>query len=383
MTIFISTFTTFHTAIRFYRDIVGPQEIVMYILHGLRTVRILRTLCCLKKLDRIEDAVSRFLGKASLSGTILILFFAAVMQYLEAELQPYYFHTWIYYMWVTMATVGYGEITPKTTCGRIAAMMMIGFGIISVPKMTNELIEMMKLQSVYARASYVPKSASSTHVIICGDISSTSLRDFFGELFHEDHENNDLHAVMLLPGQPSVEIIFLMRDPEYFLSLTYLEGSALSESDLRRAKAEHSSAIFIMTNKFGTNPDEEDSKSILLNLSLKRYISSFYRPDLLYCMQLIRPENRKHLTSDEFEQVEDNDLVVCLNEIKLGVMARSVVYPGTNTLVMNLLSSFSDEALEGLDDDDDPKKSSQPSLDYMETDSGRVVNNASTKDWMQ
>lgn len=374
----------------------------MYVLFALRTVRILRTLCCLKKLSRIEDAVSRFLGEISLSGTIVLLFFAALMQYLEREIQPYMFHTWIYYMWVTMATVGYGDISPQTTCGRITAMAMIGFAIISVPKMTNELIEKMKLQSVYARASYTPKSKSSKHVIICGDVASTSLRDFFSELFHEDHENTDLNAVMLLPGLPSNDIIFLMRDPQFFLSLTYLEGSALSDSDLRRAKAESAQAIFIMTNKFSSNPDEEDSKSILLSFSIKRYIESFYRPNLLYCIQLIRPENRKHLTTDEFEQVDDNDLVVCLNEIKLGVMARSVVYPGTNTLIMNLMSSFSDDALEGIDDDEDKnddddgggaggsseKKDLNPrlsvrSMDSTETESQRAVKASTSKDWMQ
>lgn len=36
-------------------------------------------------------------------------------------------------------------------------------------------------------------------------------------------------------------------------------------------------------------------------------------------------------------------VVVCLNEIKMGVIAKAAVYPGANTLIMNLLSSFSDE----------------------------------------
>jgi hypothetical protein len=387
MSIFISTIATYGKDSRLYGNLITATDVVMYFLFGLRTVRILRTLCCLKKLNRIEDAVSRFIGEISLSGTIILLFFAALMQYLEEEIQPFMFHTWIYYMWVTMATVGYGDISPQTTCGRIMAMAMIGFAIISVPKMTNELLEKMKLQSVYARANYAPKSKSSKHVIICGDISSTSLRDFFGELFHEDHENTDLNAIMLLPGLPTSDIIFLMRDPQFFLSLTYLEGSALSDNDLKRAKAETSQAIFVMTNKFSLHPDEEDSKSILLSFSIKRYISNFYRPNLLFCIQLIRPENRKHLTMDEFEQVDDSDLVVCLNEIKLGVMARSVVYPGTNTLIMNLLSSFSDDALEGADndkdeDDADKERSTSGRSQDGSTSSDRA-DNQNSKDWIQ
>ena len=36
---------------------------------------------------------------------------AAVMQFLEHTALPYPFHTWMYYIWVTTATVGYGDIT--------------------------------------------------------------------------------------------------------------------------------------------------------------------------------------------------------------------------------------------------------------------------------
>jgi hypothetical protein len=68
-------------------------------------------------------------------------------------------------------------------------------------------------------------------------------------------------------------MLFLMRDPKYILNITYLEGSALTDKDLKRAKVELADAVFIMSNKFTINPDEEDSKCILQNLSVKRYLS--------------------------------------------------------------------------------------------------------------
>lgn len=79
-------------------------------------------------------------------------------------------------------------------------------------------------------------------------------------------------------------------------------------------------------------------------------------------MQIIRPQNLRHLngTEDIYNQsVEEHeqfqagggasrgdsvmDLVVCMNEIKMGVLAKGVMYPGANTLLMNLVSSFSQE----------------------------------------
>jgi hypothetical protein len=244
-----------------------------------------------------------------------------------------------------------GDITAHTTTGRICAMSLIITAVISVPMATNNLIEKMKLQSVYMRAFYTPKSRNSRHIMICGDLSSTNLTDLFAELFHEDHENNDLTAVILLPRAPTIDLILLMQSKQYFLSITYLEGSALNDQDLRRARAESSTAIFIMTNKFSLSPDEEDAKSILINLSIKRYISSFYRPKMLYCLQLLRPENKRHLTKNQTNDLDEYDLIVCLNEIKMGSMAQGVVCPGANTLLMNLLTSFSDDTID-VDDSD-------------------------------
>lgn len=345
---------------------------VVYILHLLRNFRILRCLRVEVKFNLIEDAVDRYMGEIALYAASMILFFAAVINFLE-DAQPLKFHTWMYFIWVTITTVGYGDFTPKTELGRIAVMGIIAFAIISVPKVTNELIEKMSLQSVYMRAVYLPKSRNSKHIVICGDIQSTSLNDFFDELFHEDHENVDLSAILLIPAAPSVDHILLMRDPKFFLSLNYLEGSALVEADLKRSKAETAEAIFIMTNKFSANPDEEDAKSILLNLSIKRYLAGFQRESMLYCMQLIRPENRRHLTKNDFDEVEENDLVVCLNEIKMGAMAKGVMYPGANTLLMNLVSSFAD------DDDDDDNEEEEIEI---ESTSGRKIV-ASTKAWVE
>ena len=49
-------------------------------------------------------------------------------------------------------------------------MMIISFSIITIPKMTNELIEKMNQQSIYSRALYRQKgrnSQVSANVCIC------------------------------------------------------------------------------------------------------------------------------------------------------------------------------------------------------------------------
>ena len=373
----IPIWVTSNRTVPIYDDVNSVEDGIMYMLFLLDTTRILRALRINRKLSTVKDAVNRCMGEISLAITVMILFVAAVMQYLESTKQPNPFHTWMYYTLVTMSTVGYGDFCPVTLLGRTFAMMFIGFAIITIPKMTNELVEKMSLQSVYARAKYRPKGNTSKHVVICGDLSSTDIKDFFEELFHEDHENHNLNVVVMLPEAPTVEMIFLMRDPKYLSAINYLEGSALLDEDLKRARVDSAEAVFIMTNKFTNQPDEEDAKAILHSLSIQRYINSCKKNgtceedfELLYCMQMIRPDNLRLLSKDDVQDLDPSNVVICMNEIKMGVLAKSLIYPGANTFIMNLITTFADD---GDDNDDD--------LDKEDDESGEAVDPSSK--WMK
>jgi hypothetical protein len=157
---------------------------------------------------------------------------------------------------------------------------------------------------------------------------------------------------------PSLEIALMLRDPIMSLSVTFIEGSALIDKDLQRAHVDSALAIFIMANKFSVHADEEDAKTILQQLSIKRYVAtcmSNQGPSLvagnalanaiiantqlavsatpsqamLYCLQLIRPENQRHLATNASETTDENVVVVCFNEIRMGVLAKAIMFPGT------------------------------------------------------
>jgi Calcium-activated BK potassium channel alpha subunit len=287
--------------------------------------------------------------------------------------------------------------------GRFAAMSYVFMAVTLIPSMTTQLVEKMNKDSIYARSSFKLK-ANSKHIIVCGDLKSTVLSEFFQELFHEDHENLNLMVVVMLPEPPSPAMMVLLTDSLYSMNIFYLEGSVLNENDLVRARADVAIGIFIMTNKNTTNIDEEDAKTILQHFSVKRFSyanatsgKNFCYPNLTHfnqncrnltqnkivtlvsvvcCLQIIRSENMHHIHNlQDGSDGSEKDMVICVNEIKMGLIAKSIIFPGVNTLVFNLLTSFADNNNE---DDDDVKKTTAGTKNVI--DSLEFVTNESWVD---
>ncbi len=116
-------------------------------LRSIRTFRLLRLFRAFK-IVRYNKAIQRFhraflIAKEEiilyLLITLLLLFFSAVgIYYFERDAQPEQFKSVFHSLWwaiTTLTTVGYGDVHPVTTGGRIftAFILLIGLGIVSVP----------------------------------------------------------------------------------------------------------------------------------------------------------------------------------------------------------------------------------------------------------
>ena len=55
----------------------------------------------------------------------------------------------IYFVVVTLSTVGYGDVTPQSEEGRVSVIVLIIIVIVLIPKQTNELIRLMGFKNVY------------------------------------------------------------------------------------------------------------------------------------------------------------------------------------------------------------------------------------------
>lgn len=105
--------------------------------------------------------------------TMIMLMYVSAGLYQQVENpenpdSPMKFHDSLYFVVVTLFTVGYGDIYPTTIFGKVIVMFIIIFTIILIPQQTNELLRLMNLQSKYRRTAY--KSVEVKHILVTGSI---------------------------------------------------------------------------------------------------------------------------------------------------------------------------------------------------------------------
>jgi hypothetical protein len=155
------------------------------------------------------------------------------------------FHDSVYFVIVSLATVGYGDEIPSTEFGRIIVLFIIFFTIVLIPAQTNELLRLMSIRSRFRRIEY--KSADVRHIVIAGSIDVQALSIFCTELFHEDHGSQATNAVIIQDHDPSSDMEVYIQENK--LCLTYLAGDVFIEPDLERAMIHKAEICVVLTNK--------------------------------------------------------------------------------------------------------------------------------------
>ena len=110
----------------------------------------------------------------------------------------------IYFIMVTISTVGYGDYSPTFFTSRVAICMLVVCTLTILPAQLNKLNGLIALKSPF-RATWKP-TKDQTHVMVCGDVSRSKLESFFREFFHIDRHSShgpNLFALILGQHEPS------------------------------------------------------------------------------------------------------------------------------------------------------------------------------------
>ena len=307
---------------------INENDVVKHVCSMIITFITLIVVCaCMFKVVEIE-VINRFILNPDYRGYSL-----------TSQTQ---FHDFLYYIVVTIPTVGYGDIFPISEQGRIVIIILIFVTTYLIPKETGTLFTLLENTSIYSREIY-KSNVEIPHLVICGNVTVDAMINFCNELFHSDHGQSEKNVIIMNPSMPGQEMRVFLHAGKYEVNLRYLEGNPMLEKDLDRADIINAKATVIMTDKYTTDPHKIDHKNILLGLAIKKYFLKKKKYDSTIYIQLIKPENKIHYLSGiqslSLSNKVSSDRMIIVEEIKMNLLSKSCLIPGIIPLIANLVRS--------------------------------------------
>ena len=129
-------------------------DVQLDILRILRMTRLLRVLRAYRMVH-VTKSETIFREVAVLVYTVVVFILLAAGYFLTIDKQAFKnFHTAIYFVVVTLTTVGYGDFSPGTTLGRMSVCILIFAAVILLPAHINRLCPLL----VYRGRGFTPES---------------------------------------------------------------------------------------------------------------------------------------------------------------------------------------------------------------------------------
>ncbi|XP_040818791.1 potassium channel subfamily T member 1 isoform X3 [Ochotona curzoniae] len=258
--------------------------------------------------------------------TLLCLLFTGTcgIQHLERAGENLSLLTAFYFCIVTFSTVGYGDVTPKIWPSQLLVVVMICVALVVLPLQFEELVylwmERQKSGGNYSRH----RAQTEKHVVLCvSSLKIDLLMDFLNE-FYAHPRLQDYYVIILCPAEMDMQVRRVLQIPLWSQRVIYLQGSALKDQDLMRAKMDNGEACFLLSSRNEVDRTAADHQTILRAWAVKDFA-----PNCPLYVQILKPENKFH--------VKFADHVVCEEECKFAMLALNCICPATSTLITLLV----------------------------------------------
>nr|XP_029497998.1 potassium channel subfamily T member 2-like [Oncorhynchus nerka] len=285
-----------------------------------------------RAIQRTQSAI--FNQVLILISTLFCLIFTCIcgIQHLErAGKNLTLFDSW-YFCVVTFSTVGYGDVTPNVWPSKLLVIIMISVALVVLPIQFEQLaylwMERQKSGGNYSRH----RAQTEKHVVLCvSSLKIDLLMDFLNE-FYAHPGLQDYYVIILCPTEMDPQVRRVLQIPLWSQRVIYLQGSALKDQDLIRAKLDNAEACFILSSRCEVDRTAADHQTILRAWAVKDFA-----PKCPIYVQILKPENKFH--------VKFADHVVCEEEFKYAMLALNCICPATSTLITLLVHTS--QGLEG------------------------------------
>jgi hypothetical protein len=200
-------------------------------------------------------------------------------------------------------------------------MILVVSALIIIPRETTKLIRIMHSQNAN---NY---TGEEHHVIVYAQ-DNCDVSTFICEFFHGERLCRDTGIALVTTSELHQNTKELLANPQYGVRVHVLKGDLSLKATLKRAKVSTAEAAFLLTPKHKqlAHYHHVDAQTIVTALNLRTY-----NPNLEIFVQVSSHEHKITALSGGLKHV------VCMQELKLGLLAQSCLYPGFITLISNLV----------------------------------------------
>ncbi|XP_029668104.1 calcium-activated potassium channel slowpoke isoform X28 [Formica exsecta] len=322
---------------------IPPSFVSIYLdrtwigLRFLRALRLMTVPDILQYLNILKTSSSIRLAQLVSIFISVWLTAAGIIHLLENSGDPFEFSnpqqlsywTCVYFLIVTMSTVGYGDVYCQTVLGRTFLVFFLLVGLAIFASSIPEIIDLVGSRSKYS--GEYKREHGKRHIVVCGHITYESVSHFLKDFLHEDREDVDVEVVFLHRKPPDLELEGLFK--RHFTTVEFFQGTIMNPIDLQRVKVHEADACLVLANKYCQDPDAEDAANIMRVISIKNYSD-----DIRVIIQLMQYHNKAYLLNIPSWDWKQGDDVICLAELKLGFIAQSCLAPGFSTMMANLFA---------------------------------------------
>ena len=307
---------------------------------ALRALRVLRVSVLAGELGSMHAASSGALLASAASvrlfqlvASVATLLFTAAAVVNLVEKMP--FHDALYFVTTTLATVGYGDVVVRSAAGKAAVILMILVGIVLIPVQSGQLYQQLAARRV--TLGPLPDRRSPA-VLVSSRLSDVrGFSDFLAEFYATAARKGAAGVngssrprgtrLVVLTGKPDFEFRALQELNDG--RLTLVEGTALSERDLQRTRAEAALGVLLLADRFAPSAAAEDLSVLFQVWAVKSYtkrVPLYVQTLSTASLAAVRP----------FLDGE-RDVAVSVEQTRHRLLALSALCPGASTLIANLL----------------------------------------------
>jgi len=219
---------------------------------------------------------------------------------------------------VTLTTVGFGDITPVTSLGRLVGVVLMVGGMFTLALFAAIVGHTMLGAVVRLREEQIRMSDRMDHVIVCGyDRGAEMLLDSLQAEFPEDKE------LLLFNRAP--------RPADLSSRFIWAQGDPTKESELGKAKVDTADTLIVVGSR-EVSPQAADATTILTVFTLRSYLAKSEVQDLrkrppYIIAEVLDAENAEHARAAGADEVLES------TRIGFSLIAHSSVERGTGAVM--------------------------------------------------